>query len=202
MKQEAEVGAPETVMCTLFSFQFQKKRHRTWWTQFVILYFISELASPIKCAFCNDCGILFHIRSRLYMLDRSLFETCIFTIQKCFSAAEELHEELRRRSCCLFLESCGNRRSQRALENALSRWAFPVVRKSSETLKSLSWTIQLRILGEDLLSMEWGKRAMWRMARFSALTCGRKFFFFSFWFWGIFCLFHSLCFVSLLGVLL
>lgn len=117
---------------------------------------------------------------------------CLFTILLFLFPAKELYEELRRSSCCLFLKSCGNCRSQCTLENALSGWAFPMARKSSETLICVSYK---QFNSEFCEKTCCGMR---NMARFSVLTCGRKFFFnFRNCFW-----FYSFCFVSLLGVLL
>lgn len=96
---------------------------------------------------------------------------CLFTILIFMFPAKELYEELWWSSCCLFLKSCGNCRSQCTLENALSGWAFSVARKSSETLICVSY---------NQFNSEFYEKTccgMRNMARFSVLTCGRKFFF-------------------------
>lgn len=96
---------------------------------------------------------------------------CLFTILIFLFPAKEFYEELRRSSCCLFLKSCGNCWSQCTLENALSGWAFPVARKSSETLICVSYK---QFNSEFCEKTCCGMR---NMARFSVLTCGRNFFF-------------------------
>lgn len=112
---------------------------------------------------------------------------CLFTILTFLFPAKELHEELWRSSCCLFLKSCGNCWSQCTLENALSGWAFPVVRKSSEALICVSYK---QFNSEFCEKTCFGVR---NMARFSVLTCGRKFFFLNFR--KFFCFIHSVLFL-------